>query len=86
MAIATQPIACGNASAQWMLYRRWSWTPPARRVLLVLLVLLAHCRSPQATPSVWALWSHLFELEMSVRVELIETSRRLRQAQRERFP
>ena len=74
-AIATQPIAC-NTSAQWMLYRAGGMAGPRplRRVLLLLLVLVL--AAPLGyTPGFGHYGAGLFELEMSVRVELVETSR-----------
>ena len=71
--IATQPIAC-NTSAQWMLYPAGGMAGPRplRRVLLVLLVIAAPLGY---TPGFGHYGAGLFELEMSVRVELVETSR-----------
>ncbi len=75
-AIATQPIAC-NTSAQWMLYRAGGMAGPRplRPLLLVLLVLLVIAARLGYTPGFGHYGAGLFELEMSVRVELVETSR-----------
>ena len=75
-AIATQPIAC-NTSAQWMLYRAGGMAGPRplRPLLLVLLVLLVIAAPLGYTPGFGHYGAGLFELEMSVRVELVETSR-----------
>ena len=76
-AIATQPIAC-NTSAQWMLYRAGGMAGPRplRRVLLLLLLLVLVLAAPLGyTPGFGHYGAGLFELEMSVRVELVETSR-----------
>ena len=74
--IATQPIAC-NTSAQWMLYPAGGMAGPRplRRVLLVLLVLLVIAARLGYTLGFGHYGAGLFELEMSVRVELVETSR-----------
>ena len=77
--IATQPIAC-NTSAQWMLYRAGGMAGPRplrplRPLLLVLLVLLVIAAPLGYTPGFGHYGAGLFELEMSVRVELVETSR-----------
>ena len=75
-AIATQPIAC-NTSAQWMLYRAGGMAGPRplRPLLLVLLVLLVIAAPLGYTLGFGHYGAGLFELEMSVRVELVETSR-----------
>ena len=75
-AIATQPIAC-NTSAQWMLYRAGGMAGPRplRPLLLVLLVLLVIAAPLGYTPGFGHYGAGLFELEMSVQVELVETSR-----------